>query len=182
MYKNYVSDVTLYTRERDETIEGENPFKWVITKTSELFANKRVVLFGLPGAFTPTCSTQQLPKYEELYNQFMDAGVDEVYCTSVNDAFVMYKWAQDLGIKNVKMLPDGNGDFAKSLGMLVDKSNLGFGQRSWRYSMLIDNLQIVEQFIEDLFPDDLYPVDPFEISDAQTMLEYLTEGTIPGLG
>lgn len=174
-----IPDVTLYMRERDDTIQAPNPYKWVINKTSDLFAGKKVVLFGLPGAFTPTCSTQQLPKYEELYQQFMDAGIDEVYCTSVNDAFVMFKWAQDLGIENVKMLPDGNGDFAKGLGMLVDKSNLGFGKRSWRYSMLIDDLNIVDTFSEDVFPGDLYPVDPFEVSDAQSMLDYLVDGKIP---
>lgn len=179
MYKNMIPDVTLYMRERDDTIQAPNPYKWVINKTSDLFAGKKVVLFGLPGAFTPTCSTQQLPKYEELYQQFMDAGIDEVYCTSVNDAFVMFKWAQDLGIENVKMLPDGNGDFAKGLGMLVDKSNLGFGKRSWRYSMLIDDLNIVDTFSEDVFPGDLYPVDPFEVSDAQSMLDYLVDGKIP---
>lgn len=176
-----IPDVTLYMRERDDTIQAPNPYKWVINKTSDLFAGKKVVVFGLPGAFTPTCSTQQLPKYEELYQQFMDAGVDEVYCTSVNDAFVMHKWAQDLGIENVKMLPDGNGDFAKGLGMLVDKSNLGFGKRSWRYSMLIDNLNIVDTFSEDVFPGDLYPIDPFEVSDAQSMLDYLIDGKIPDI-
>lgn len=179
MYKNLIPDVTLYMRERDETLDSSNPFKWVLNKTSDLFAGKKVVLFGLPGAFTPTCSTQQLPKYEELYQQFMDAGVDEVYCTSVNDAFVMFKWAQDLGVKNVKMLPDGNGDLAKGMGMLVDKSNLGFGKRSWRYSMFIDDLNIVESFLEDVIPDDLYPTDPFEVSDAQSMLDYVTDGKLP---
>lgn len=179
MYNSLIPDVTLYMRERDETVEGSNPYKWVINKTSDLFAGKKIVLFGLPGAFTPTCSTQQLPKYEELYQQFMDIGIDEVYCTSVNDAFVMHKWAQDLGIENVKMLPDGNGDLAKALDMLVDKSNLGFGKRSWRYSMYLDDLHIVDTFSEHVFPGDLYPVDPFEVSDAETMLKYLTTGEIP---
>lgn len=181
MFKNLIPDVTLHMRQRDDTIQAPNPYKWVINKTSDLFAGKRIALFGLPGAFTPTCSTQQLPKYEELYYQLIDAGIDEVYCTSVNDAFVMHKWAQDLGIKNVKMLPDGNGDLAQALGMLVDKSNLGFGKRSWRYSMIIDDLEIIDTFAEDQFPGDLYPIDPFEVSDAQSMLDYILYDKFPGI-
>ena len=117
--------------------------EWKDVSTKELFGNKKVVIFSLPGAFTPTCSGEQLPTYDEMYSQFKDKGIDDVYCVSVNDAFVMNAWARDLGIEKVKMIPDGNGAFTRSLGMLVNKPVQGFGMRSWRYSALIDNKQIV---------------------------------------
>ena len=168
----HVPDVTFKTRVRDESIGGENPFKWYDLTTDELFANKKVVVFSLPGAFTPTCSTSHLPRYEELYNEFKALGVDEVVCVSVNDAFVMYQWGLKQGRENVFLLPDGNGEFTRKMGMLVDKSNLGFGMRSWRYSMYVDNKEIKKVFKEAGF-DDNCPTDPFEVSDADTMLEYL---------
>jgi thioredoxin-dependent peroxiredoxin len=170
--RNYimlVPDTMFYMRERDPSSQDNNPFKWVYKTSKDLFAGKNVVIFGLPGAFTPTCSNEQLPGYENLYEEFMEAGVDEVWCTSVNDAFSMFQWAKNLGIKNVKMLPDGNGTFAESLGMLVDKSNLGFGKRSWRYSMLVQDMKITIENVELGFGD-LCPIDPFEVSDAQSML------------
>jgi peroxiredoxin len=168
----HVPDVTFKTRVRDESIGGENPFKWYDLTTDELFANKKVVVFSLPGAFTPTCSTSHLPRYEELYNEFKALGVDEVVCVSVNDAFVMYQWGLKQGRENVFLLPDGNGEFTRKMGMLVDKSNLGFGMRSWRYSMYVDNKEIKQVFMEPGF-DDNCSTDPFEVSDADTMLEYL---------
>ncbi|MCC3344687.1 peroxiredoxin [Psychrobacter sanguinis] len=168
----HVPDVTFKTRVRDESIGGDNPFKWYDLTTDELFANKKVVVFSLPGAFTPTCSTSHLPRYEELYNEFKALGVDEVVCVSVNDAFVMYQWGLKQGRKNVFLLPDGNGEFTRKMGMLVDKSNLGFGMRSWRYSMYVENKEIKKVFMEPGF-DDNCPTDPFEVSDADTMLEYL---------
>lgn len=168
----HVPDVTFKTRVRDESIGGENPFKWYDLTTDELFANKKVVVFSLPGAFTPTCSTSHLPRYEELYNEFKALGVDEVVCVSVNDAFVMYQWGLKQGRENVFLLPDGNGEFTRKMGMLVDKSNLGFGMRSWRYSMYVENKKIKKVFMEPGF-DDNCPTDPFEVSDADTMLEYL---------
>lgn len=168
----HVPDVTFKTRVRDESIGGENPFKWYDLTTDELFANKKVVVFSLPGAFTPTCSTSHLPRYEELYNEFKALGVDEVVCVSVNDAFVMYQWGLKQGRENVFLLPDGNGEFTRKMGMLVDKSNLGFGMRSWRYSMYVDNKEIKKLFSEPCF-DDNCPTDPFGVSDADTMLEYL---------
>ncbi|EGK11864.1 peroxiredoxin [Psychrobacter sanguinis] len=168
----HVPDVTFKTRVRDESIGGENPFKWYDLTTDELFANKKVVVFSLPGAFTPTCSTSHLPRYEELYNEFKALGVDEVVCVSVNDAFVMYQWGLKQGRENVFLLPDGNGEFTRKMGMLVDKSNLGFGMRSWRYSMYVENKEIKKVFMEPGF-DDNCPTDPFEVSDADTMLEYL---------
>ena len=138
-------------------------------------ANKgRIVLFGLPGAFTPTCSTQQLPKYEELYDEFIDLGIEDVYCTSVNDPFVMNAWFENLDIKKVKSIPDGNGDLAQNLGMYVSKRNLNFGARSWRYALVGDTeKRIIEQvFVEPGFTNDIES-DPFEVSNAETVLEWL---------
>ncbi|WP_310484295.1 peroxiredoxin [Chamaesiphon sp. VAR_48_metabat_403] len=167
-----VPDVVFKTRVRDESIGGENPFKWQDVTTKDVFAGKKVVVFSLPGAFTPTCSTSHLPRYEELYNEFKAQGVDEIYCLSVNDAFVMYQWGLKQGAKNVKLLPDGNGEFSKAMGMLVDKSNLGFGMRSWRYSMLVNDCKIDKVFSEEGFIDNC-PTDPFEVSDADTMLAHI---------
>jgi thioredoxin-dependent peroxiredoxin len=167
-----VPDVTFKTRVRDESIGGENPFKWQDVTTKEVFAGKKVVVFSLPGAFTPTCSTTHLPRYEELYADLQAAGVDEVYCLSVNDAFVMYQWGLKQGAKKVKLLPDGNGEFTRKMGMLVEKSNLGFGLRSWRYSMVVTDGKIDKVFAEPGYSDNC-PTDPFEVSDADTMLAYL---------
>ena len=145
---------------------------WHDVTTVDLFNHKRVVLFGLPGAFTPTCSSKQLPGFEEKYNELKDLGIDEVYCVSVNDAFVMNAWARDLGIEKVKMIPDGDGAFTRSLGMLVNKPVQGFGMRSWRYSALIDDRKVIqfneESGLNNLGLDD----DPYEVSDPDTMLEY----------
>jgi thioredoxin-dependent peroxiredoxin len=170
-----VPDVVFKTRVRDEAVGGENPFKWQDVTTKEIFAGKKVVVFSLPGAFTPTCSTSHLPRYEELYADLQAAGVDEVYCLSVNDAFVMYQWGVKQGAKNVKLLPDGNGEFSRKMGMLVEKSNLGFGLRSWRYSMVVTDGKIDKVFAEAGFSDNC-PTDPFEVSDADTMLAYLKAG------
>jgi peroxiredoxin len=167
-----VPAVTLKTRVRDESVGGENPYRWQDVATDELFKGKKAVVFGLPGAFTPTCSSTHAPGYEKQYEALKAAGVDEVYCISVNDAFVMKQWADKLGITHVKMLPDGNGDFARGMGMLVKKENLGFGERSWRYSMLVDDGVIKKLFIEPGLSDN-YPDDPFEVSDADTMLAYV---------
>ncbi len=167
-----VPEVTFKTRVRDESIGGENPFKWQDVTTKEIFAGKKIVVFSLPGAFTPTCSTTHLPRYEALYADLKAVGVDEVYCLSVNDAFVMYQWGLKQGAKNVKLLPDGNGEFSRKMGMLVEKSNLGFGLRSWRYSMVVTDGKIDKVFAEPGFSDNC-PTDPFEVSDADTMLAYL---------
>jgi thioredoxin-dependent peroxiredoxin len=167
-----VPDVVFKTRVRDESIGGDNPFRWQDLTTSEIFNGKRVVLFSLPGAFTPTCSTSHLPRYEELYDEFKALGIDAVVCLSVNDAFVMYQWGKHQGAKNVFLLPDGNGDFTRKMGMLVEKDNLGFGMRSWRYSMVVNDGKIEKVFVEPEFADNC-PTDPFEVSDADTMLTYL---------
>ncbi|MBO6947870.1 MAG: peroxiredoxin [Rhodospirillales bacterium] len=167
-----VPHVIFKTRVRNEAIEGDNPFEWKDLSTDEIFKGKRVVLFALPGAFTPTCSTSHLPRYEELYEEFQNLGVDSVICLSVNDAFTMFQWGKHQGAENVFLLPDGNGEFSRKMGMLVDKSNLGFGMRSWRYSMVVDDGQIEQMFVEPDYGDNC-PTDPFEVSDADTMLKYL---------
>ncbi len=167
-----VPDVVFKTRVRDESVEGPNPFRWQDRPTADIFAGKKIVLFALPGAFTPTCSSVHAPGYEAFYDDFKKLGVDEVVCLSVNDAFVMFKWAKDLGTSKIFMLPDGNGDFTEKMGMLVKKTNLGFGDRSWRYSMFVDDGVIKKMFVEPGFMDDC-PTDPFEVSDAKTMLEYV---------
>jgi thioredoxin-dependent peroxiredoxin len=167
-----VPQVTFKTRVRDESVEGENPFRWQDVTSQEVFAGKNVVVFGLPGAFTPTCSSTHLPGYEAKFAELQAQGVTDVYCLSVNDAFVMYQWGKSLGADKVKLLPDGNGEFTKGLGMLVKKENLGFGDRSWRYSMYVEDGIIKQLFAEPDFQDNC-PHDPFEVSDAQTMLDYL---------
>ncbi len=167
-----VPSVVFKTRVRDESVGGENPFRWQDVTSDEVFKGKKIVLFSLPGAFTPTCSSTHLPGYEAAYDAFKALGVDEVYCLSVNDAFVMFQWGKHQNVKNVKLLPDGNGDFTRGMGMLVKKTNLGFGDRSWRYSALIEDGMVKKLFVEPGFSDDC-PTDPFEVSDAHTMLEYI---------
>ena len=169
---NKVPQVVLKTRVRDESVEGENPFRWQDVSTDDIFAGKRVVVFALPGAFTPTCSSTHLPRFEELYDEFREEGIDEVYCLSVNDAFVMFQWGRHQGVEKVKMLPDGSATFTEGMGMLVKKDNLGFGERSWRYSMLVEDGEIQKVFSESGKEDDC-PTDPFEVSDADTMLNYI---------
>jgi peroxiredoxin len=167
-----VPQVTFKTRVRDETVDGPNPFRWQDVSTDEIFAGKKVIVFALPGAFTPTCSSTHLPGYENHYQEFRDAGIDEIYCLSVNDAFTMFQWGIHQGVDNVKLLPDGSGDFSRLMGMLVRKDNLGFGLRSWRYSMLVEDGEITKLFSESGRQDNS-PVDPFEVSDADTMLEHV---------
>lgn len=170
--KTQVPSVTFKTRVRDESVGGSNPFRWQDVTSDEIFKGKRVVVFALPGAFTPTCSSTHLPGYEEHYDELKKLGVDEVYCLSVNDAFVMFQWGKHQGVEKVKLLPDGSAEFTRKMGMLVAKDNLGFGMRSWRYSALIDDMKIEKMFVEPDFGDNC-PTDPFEVSDADTMLAYL---------
>jgi glutaredoxin-like protein len=154
-----VPNVTFKTR-----ADGE----FVDVTSDEIFRGRTVVVFALPGAFTPTCSSTHLPRYNELAGVFKDNGVDEIVCLSVNDAFVMDAWKKDQEAEHVTLIPDGNGEFSEGMGMLVDKSDLGFGKRSWRYSMLVKDGVIEKMFVE---PNE--PGDPFEVSDADTMLEYI---------
>lgn len=165
----HVPQVTFKTRVRDESIGGENPYRWQDVTSDEIFKGKTIVLFGLPGAFTPTCTSTHAPGFEQKYDELKSIGVDEVYCVSVNDAFVMKAWAHKLDIKKVKMLPDGNADFTRGMGMLVDKKNLGFGERSWRYSALVKDGIIKKLFVEPGIVNNCED-DPFTVSDADTMV------------
>lgn len=175
-----VPDVVFKTRVRDESVEGPNPYRWQDRTTQDIFGGKKVVVFSLPGAFTPTCSSNHLPRYEALYDEFKALGIDQIICVSVNDAFVMFQWGKNVGAKNVFLLPDGTGEFTRKMGMLVDKSNIGFGLRSWRYSMLVNDGKIEKIFVEPGFSDNC-PTDPFEVSDADTMLAYLKGGQSAGV-
>ncbi|MEX0652054.1 MAG: peroxiredoxin [Candidatus Paceibacterota bacterium] len=167
-----VPHVVFKTRVRDESIGGDNPFRWQDVSSDEIFGGKNVVVFALPGAFTPTCSSTHLPGYEASYDGLKGLGVDEVYCLSVNDAFVMYQWGKAQGAEHVKLIPDGSGEFTRGMQMMVKKDNLGFGERSWRYSFYAEDGVIKKMFVEPGFSDNC-PDDPFEVSDAQTMVEYL---------
>ncbi|HEC12466.1 MAG TPA: glutathione peroxidase [Acidiferrobacteraceae bacterium] len=150
------------------TFRTRRDHEWVDMTTDEVFKNKTVVVFSLPGAFTPTCSSTHVPRYNQLTPTFKQHGIDEVICISVNDAFVMNEWRNEQKATNITFMPDGNGDFSRGMGMLVSKDDLGFGDRSWRYSMLVKDGVIEKMFIE---PD--VPGDPFEVSDADTMLTYV---------
>ena len=154
-----VPQVTFRVRENNE---------WKNVTTAELFDGKTVVVFSLPGAFTPTCSSTHLPRYNELAPVFAKQGVDAILCVSVNDTFVMNEWSKDQESQNITMIPDGNGEFTDGMGMLVDKADLGFGKRSWRYSMLVKDGVVTKMFIE---PEE--PGDPFKVSDADTMLNHI---------
>ena len=167
-----IPDVTFQTRVRDDSLGGDNPFKWEAKTSSDYFANKRVILFSLPGAFTPTCSTFQLPDFNKLYDDFKEFGIDEIYCISVNDSFVMNAWAKHHDIGKVKVIPDGSGEFTRKMGMLVKKDNLGFGKRSWRYAALIDNINWVDTWEEEGKMDNC-PTDPYENSKPENVLESL---------
>ena len=170
---NRIPEVTFKTRVRDESIDHENPFRWEDKTSADIFGGKSIVIVALPGAFTPTCSSTHLPGYEAKYDELKARGVDEVYCVSVNDAFSMFQWSKQLGTEKVKMLPDGNGDFTRLMGMLVKKDNLGFGARSWRYSMHVVDGEIKQVFSEPGKMDNC-PEDPFTCSDVDTMLNYLS--------
>jgi glutaredoxin-like protein len=154
-----VPSVTFPVRENDE---------WNSLSTDNLFANKKVIVFSLPGAFTPTCSSTHLPRYSEMFSKFKENGIDDILCVSVNDTFVMNAWKEQQGASEIRFIPDGTGEFSEKMGMLVDKSDIGFGKRSWRYSMLVSNGIIEKMFIEKDIPGD-----PFEVSDADTMMKYI---------
>jgi peroxiredoxin len=165
----HIPSVTFQTRVRDESIGGDNPYRWQEVSTWDLFAGKKVVLFSLPGAFTPTCSTYQLPNFEKLAPDFYAKGVDEIYCVSVNDSFVMNKWAKENNLEYVQVIPDGNALFTERMQMAVDKRNLGFGLRSWRYACVVENGQITDWFIEEGKEDDC-PLDPYMYTNPEYIL------------
>lgn len=164
-----VPSVTFKTRVRDESIGSNNPYRWEDVTSFQLFAGKRVVLFSLPGAFTPTCSTFQLPDFEKLAPDFYAKGINEIYCISVNDSFVMNKWAKENNLEYVQVIPDGNGHFTEAMNMLVDKENLGFGRRSWRYAAVVDNGTITDWFIEE-GKEDNCEEDPYLFTDPAYIL------------
>jgi glutaredoxin-like protein len=155
------------------TFKTQTDHQWKDVTSGDLFKGKTVVVFSLPGAYTPTCSSAHLPRYNELANVFKANGVDDIVCLSVNDAFVMNEWKNDQEAENVTVIPDGNGDFTSGMGLLVDKSAIGFGKRSWRYSMLVKDGVIQKMFIE---PEK--DGDPFEVSDADTMLKYISPNAV----
>ena len=167
-----VPNIVFKFRVRDDSIEGPNPYRWQDVTSFDLFANKRVILVSLPGAFTPTCSTYQLPDYEKLFPEFQKCGVKDIYCLSVNDAFVMNAWAKSQNLENVKVIPDGSGLFTKKMGMLVKKDNLGFGVRSWRYAAVLKNGVVEALFVEDGLENNC-PTDPYGVSSPQNVLEWL---------
>lgn len=167
-----VPHVTFKVRVRDESLGGENPFKWQDFTSDDYFKNKRVVVFSLPGAFTPTCSTFQVPGFEQNYETIKSMGIDEIYVISVNDTFVMRKWMLDQNVCKVKFIPDGNADFTREIGMLVDKTNLGFGARSWRYAMVVNN-GTIEKWFEEPGREDNCESDPYGETSPETVMEYL---------
>jgi peroxiredoxin len=164
------------TRVRDYYSIDINPYRWEDVTTFDLFAGKRVVLFSLPGAFTPTCDTYQLPGFEEKYAEFKALGINDIYCVSVNDTFVMNAWAKAQNLKKVKVIPDGNADFTRSMGMEVAKQNLGFGYRSWRYAVVVNNGKIEKWFIE---PGKRYDAeeDPYGETTPENILNWLKENS-----
>jgi len=173
--KTVVPSVEFHTRERDPEKDGHiNPYKWVVKNTFDYFAGKRVVLFSLPGAFTPTCSTMQLPGFEEKYDEFKALGIDEIYCISVNDSFVMNAWAKSQSLKNIKVIPDGSSDFTSRMNMAVDKDNLGFGVRSWRYAMVVNNGKIEQMFVEPGKRDNAKD-DPYGETSPDNILAWLKQ-------
>lgn len=167
-------DVTFRTRIRDEQVGGENPFRWNDRTTRDYFSGKTAIMIGLPGAFTPTCSTRQLPGYDEMAETFADHGIDAIYCVSVNDAFVMNRWAAHLGLKSIEMIPDGTATFTRRMGMLVRKDNLGFGLRSWRYAAVLED-GIVKAWFEEPGMCDNADDDPYEASTPEAVLKWLQD-------
>lgn len=165
-------NVTFKTRVRDESIGGDNPFRWEDKTTDDYFKGKKVILFSLPGAFTPTCSTFQLPDFEKLFGEFQAKGVDAIYCMSVNDAFVMNAWKKSQNLQHVEVIPDGSGDFTRKMGMLVCKDNVGFGMRSWRYAALVEDGVVTKWFEEPGFEDNCGS-DPYGESSPQNLLEHI---------
>lgn len=167
-------DVTFHTRVRDDSVGGPNPYRWQPMTTADYFAGKRVVLFSLPGAFTPTCSTYQLPGFEKAAAELDKLGIDAIYCVSVNDSFVMNQWAKGQDLAHVEVIPDGSGAFTQAVGMLVRKDNVGFGARSWRYAAIVDD-GVVEKLFEEPGRCDDCADDPYGETSPETVLAYLRE-------
>lgn len=170
-----IPEIILKTRVRDDNMGGPNPFRWQDVNMRDLGRGKRIVIFSLPGAFTPTCSNEQCPNFDRLYDDFRAAGIDEIYCMSVNDAFVMYQWGKNLGLKKVKLLPDGSGHFTRRMGMLIDKDHLGFGYRSWRYAMVVRDNVITHWFEEPGINDDGKDNDPYGVTNPENILNNIMD-------
>ena len=175
MINRKLPDVTFKTRVHDAAVEGPNPYRWQDRTTADLFGAKRVVVFSLPGAYTPTCSNKQCPSFELAYQEILGLGVDEVYCISVNDAFVMFQWGKSLGLKNIKLIPDGSGAFTRRMGMLINKEHLGFGYRSWRYAMVANDGVVEKWFEEPGINDDGSDSDPYGETSPENVLAALTK-------
>ena len=137
----------------------------VPTSSSEYFAGKKVALFAVPGAFTPTCSARHLPSYVEKAGELKSRGVDEIACISVNDPFVMAAWGERDGSTDITMLADGNGAFSEALGLDFDGSKFGMGKRSQRYSMVVNDGVVEQLNVEE--PGE------YRASSAETMLGQL---------
>ena len=167
-----VPSCTWHTRVRDDSIKGDNPYRWQDLTTDEVFKGRKVLVFSLPGAFTPTCSTYQLPDFEEMADKFKEKGIEDIYCISVNDSFVMNKWSKEQGLKNVKVIPDGACSFTRDMGMLVTKDNLGFGLRSWRYAMVVND-GVVEHMFEEPGKSNECESDPYGVTAPQNIIKVI---------
>ena len=172
-----VPGVRFKIRVRDDSVQGPNPFRWDWLNTYQIFGGKKVLMFSLPGAFTPTCDTYQLPGFDNNFEAFKDLGIDEIYCLSVNDAFVMNCWGKQQNLKNVKLIPDGNGEFTNKMNMLVQKENLGFGDRSWRYAMIVEDGLITHWFEEPGFKHNAED-DPYGETSPENILSHLRAAAV----
>ena len=172
-----VPGVRFKIRVRDDSVQGPNPFRWDWLNTYQIFGGKTVLMFSLPGAFTPTCDTYQLPGFDNSFEAFKDLGIDEIYCLSVNDAFVMNCWGKQQNLKNVKLIPDGNGEFTNKMNMLVQKENLGFGDRSWRYAMIVEDGLITHWFEEPGFKHNAED-DPYGETSPENILSHLRAAAV----
>tara|TARA_B110000014_G_scaffold235214_1_gene199622 strand:- start:253 stop:789 length:537 start_codon:yes stop_codon:yes gene_type:complete len=175
---NKLPNINFKVRTNNEFETGESCYigednPWKTVSSSELFAYKRVVIFSLPGAFTPICTSQQLPAYDQKFEEFKSYGIDLIYCISVNDSFVMNAWSHYLDVKNIHMIPDGTGQFTRLMGMLINKDHLGFGMRSWRYSLIANNMEIEQMFIEEGINDSGSDHDPYKETNPDNLLEFL---------
>ena len=168
-----IPSVKFKTRVRDKDSNESNPYVWKDISTEDYFKDKKIILFSLPGAFTPTCSTYQLPNFEKLYSKFLDYGIDDIYCMSVNDAFVMNAWAKQQCVERVTVIPDGSGNFTRFMGMLIGKNHLGFGNRSWRYMAIVNDGVVEKWWQEPGINNDGVDDDPYIESTPENCMEYL---------
>ena len=175
MLGKQVPSVTLHCRVRDERYKP-NPFRWAPRDSREAFGEGRVVVFSFPAAFSPTCSDTHLPSAEALMDDFEAEGVRAVYGMAVNDAFAMYQWGRHLGIERVRLMPDGNGDFTRRMGMLVSARPYGYGVRSWRYAFVAEDGVIAAWFEEPGIADDVdTDIDPYGETAPEKVLAWLRE-------